>query len=261
MSVAVILGSAFSEPLVAAETLVAETVDTGFGAVCLYRWSGRADGGYVLFRHGVPHRWLPHQIPYRAHAAALAAVECEALLITSSVGVLDESLPLFQPLLIDDLLMPDNRMPDGSTCTMFVERSEEQGHLVLEEGLFSPGLAGQVEAAAEAVGWQVRERVVFAYAGGPRTKTAAENRWLRLVGAQVNSMTVGPEVVLANELGIATAAVAVGHKRSGEVVAAGADRSALAESLRQSRAATEELALQFLRDATAVPFGNKIYKY
>ena len=33
MSVAVILGSAFSAPVVAGETLVAERVDTAFGAV------------------------------------------------------------------------------------------------------------------------------------------------------------------------------------------------------------------------------------
>ena len=37
--------------------------------------------------------------------------------------------------------------------------------------------------------------VVFGYDGGPRSKTPAENRASRLLGAQDNSTTEGPEVV------------------------------------------------------------------
>lgn len=56
--------------------------------------------------------------------------------------------------------------------------------------------------------------MVFAYCRGPRSKTPAENRAWRALGASVNSMTLGPEVVMAAELGMCTAAVVVGHKRS-----------------------------------------------
>ena len=56
--------------------------------------------------------------------------------------------------------------------------------------------------------------LVFAYCRGPRSKTPAENRAWRTLGASVNSMTLGPEAVLAAELGIPAAAVVVGHKRS-----------------------------------------------
>ena len=85
------------------------------------------------------------------------------------------------------------------------------GHLVVGEGLLAPALRDQV---AGLVGEGLGPEVVFAYVGGPRTKTPAENRYWAWAGAQVNSMTVGPEVVLANELGIACAAVVVGHKYS-----------------------------------------------
>ena len=34
-----------------------------------------------------------------------------ALLVTSSVGVLDAALPVFKPMLLTDLMMPDNRLP------------------------------------------------------------------------------------------------------------------------------------------------------
>ena len=56
-------------------------------------------------------------------------------------------------------------------------------------------------------------RVVFGYAPGPRTKTAAENAmWARL-GADVASMTLAPEIVLANELEIPCAALVVDTAR------------------------------------------------
>ena len=50
-------------------------------------------------------------------------------------------------------------------------------------------------------GVQLSEReVVFAFSPGPRTKTRAENALWAQLGAQVNSMSLGPEVVLAEYL-------------------------------------------------------------
>ena len=96
------------------------------------------------------------------------------------------------------------------------------------------------------------------YVQGPRTKTPAENRLAARTGAHVNSMTVGPEVVLANELGIPTAAVVVGHKYS---VPDGVtpDRHGIASSLQRSREATLSIARTFLADAPSVAFGNELY--
>jgi purine nucleoside phosphorylase len=255
VTTAVILGSSFSRAELAGVSLTPERVPTRFGEVTLHR---RADGAVVLFRHGVPHRYLPHQIPYRAHAAALATVGCKALLATSSVGVVDASVPLFRPLLVSDLFMIDNRLPDGSTCTMFTERSDDGAHLLVEDGLFSTALNRQLEQLAGAA----LPRVVFAYVGGPRTKTAAENRWLATTGAQVNSMTLGPEVVLANELGIPTAALVVGHKYSLPRApgAAGAPID-VGASLDLAQTATATLVAAFLDARPVVEFGNRLYHF
>lgn len=259
MSVALILGSAFGRPELAGRALTPVEIDTLHGPAILYRWPGRPDG-WVLFRHGTPHRWLPNQVPYRAQAAALAAVGVEAVLITSSVGVIDLAVPLFVPLRVTDLVMPDNRLPDGSACTLFVEPFPGQGHLVVEGGLFDAELGAQVDRLAAEVGHPVAGEVVFTYVGGPRTKTAAENRWFAAQGAQVNSMTVGPEAVLLNEVGIAVAAVVVGHKHShpdAPKVAA----EALAESLDQGREAVEALAAAWLDRGEAVPFKNAFFRF
>lgn len=258
MSFCVILGSAFAAPVLAGRELKSERIRTPEGDVTLYRAPAGRDA-FVLFRHGLPHSLLPNQIPFKAHALALREIACQALLITSSVGVLDPQLPLNKPMLAGDLLMTENRLPDGSACTLFTEPSAEQGHLVVEDGIFSSALGDEVERLA---GGSV-PRVVFAYVGGPRTKTAAENRALRATGAQVNSMTVGPEAVLANELDIPVAALLVGHKHSG-----GRDAdmprdasSGLAQSLVDARHGTEQLAWRFLAEAHAVPFANRLYRF
>lgn len=252
MTVAVILGSAFGEGGLPGIELEATEVVTPHGVVRLHR----AGGAWVLFRHGAPHRFLPNQIPYRAHAAALAEVGVGALLVTSSVGVLDAAVPLDTLLSVSDLLMPDNRLPDGSACSMWPEPSEDHGHLVVGGGLFAPALRQQVVELAGVEG----PEVVFAYVGGPRTKTPAENRFWALVGAQVNSMTLGPEVVLANELGIPCAAVVVGHKYSHPDVPA-PDDAGVTASLDASRQALTDLVVRFLKEGHPVEFPNQLYRF
>jgi purine nucleoside phosphorylase len=262
MSTAVILGSAFDDKALSSESLEPVEIETRYGVTTLYRWSGLGrDEAWVAFRHGLPHRLLPHQIPYRAQAAALAEVGCRALLVTSSVGVLDRALPLDTPMLVADLFMSDNRLPDGSPCTMFDSPRPDQGHLVIDEGLCSIGLGAQLDRFAVERGLAHLERVVFAFAMGPRTKTEAENALLHRTGAQVNSMTLAPEIVLANELEIPTAALVVGHKYSVPGVHERLDEEGTSQSLETSAVAMTPLIEDFLRKAEPVPFGNRIYRY
>lgn len=255
------LGSAWREPRLGELTLQARPVATPWGVVQLHHLPDR-DDAWVLFRHGLPHRHLPHQIPWRAHAHALARVGVGALLITSSVGVLDPDLPLATPLLLSDLLWPDNRLPDGTACTIFVQPEPGQGHLVLDDGIFSTALSQQIAELPPLVD-QEPARVIFAYVAGPRTKTAAENRWWAAQGAQVNSMSVGPEAVLANELGMPVAGLVIGHKYSvpdrRHVADHGLSRRGIDESLHDARRALEAVVLSFLRRGRPVPFANRLH--
>lgn len=261
-SVGAIVGSAFDSASLASFEARPVEVRTPWGPWTLYAVA-REDGGraYLSCRHGCPHRLLPNQVPYRAQAWAFAEVGCGGLLVTSSVGVLDAGLPLYRPLLVRDVLTLDNRLPDGSACTMFTEPSPLHGHLVLNEGLFSDALTRSAEAHARAAGETPVDGVVFGYVGGPRTKTAAENRMWAVLGAHVNSMTLAPEVILANELEIPCAALVVGHKYSLSGVAAPEDEPALADTLVRSRAALVDTVRRFLREADAVPFGNHVFRF
>lgn len=260
-ALAVVLGSAFSQRPPAGLRLDAVAVDTRFGVQQLHRVLDTARPAYVAFRHGLPHTRLPHQVDYRALAAALGQVDCHALLVTSSVGVLDADVPLHRPLLCRDLLTLDNRLPDGSACSLFVKPGPQQAHLVLREGLFSRALGEQVRRLADAVGAPIAAEVVFGYAAGPRTKTPAENAmWARL-GAQVNSMSVGLEVVLANELGIPCAGLVVGHKHSLPDGGDPGGAEAVARSLEDSRGAIERIAVAFLAQGETVAFANQLFRF
>lgn len=260
-SLAIILGSAFEKSIPETMDLEPVEIETRWGCQTLFKSINSAGRPiYAIIRHGVPHHLLPNQINYRTQAAALDKVNCGALLINSSVGVLDPDLPLYKPMLLSDLIMPENRLPDGSTCTMFEESSDEQGHLVLNEGLFSRTLSRQVYKLAPDTVHNPDTELIFVYAGGPRSKTAAENRMWAKLGGQVNSMTVAPEVVLANELEIPVAGLVVGHKYSVPSIG-NPPESDIRETLKEARSATEDILIKFLRDGEPVEFTNHIYRY
>lgn len=260
-SLAVILGSAFGDKIPASLNMQPIDIDTPWDTQKLYG-STNTEGRkiYVILRHKHPHQLLPNQINYRAQAAALQAVNCGALLINSSVGVLNSDLPLYKPLILTDQLMPENRLPDGSACTMFTESSDNQGHLVLNDGLFSSALSKQILNRNPQAIHRPNSEVVFVYAGGPRGKTAAENRMWAQLGGDVNSMTVAPEVVLANELEIPTAGLVVGHKYSVPDID-NPEESDIEETLNEARSAAKDIIIDFLQHGSPVEFTNHIYRF
>jgi 5'-methylthioadenosine phosphorylase len=301
-AIGVILGSAMGEEVIQELALQPVDVETPYGTERLFEGM-RADGVRMLalHRHGYPHQHLPHTIPVRAQIWALRMRGCGALVLNSSVGVLDPAVPLFTPLVPTDLLMPDNRLPDGSVCTLFTpeamaaspEVRARAGHLVLTEGIFSPPLrahltglieragasaggasagqraspgvtvgtgAGQQAADATRAGNPGADPLIFVYAPGPRTKTPAENRYWRTAGGHVNSMSVGPEAVLACEAGIPCAALVVGHKPSTERDEP-LTHAALTRSLTAAREAATDILLAFLQEGRPVPAGNLLYQF
>ena len=259
-SVAVILGSAFDTDFLDHFENDPIHIESPFGRAQIHRFKGARRPAYALFRHGLPHRLLPNQINYLANAWALRHLSCGALLVNSSVGVLDPAIPLNRPMLVSDLYMPDNRLPDGSTCTVFTEPTCDHGHLLVNEGLLSPRLSQAIHTLDPEQIRPVEAGLVFAYAGGPRSKTPAENAALAKLGAQVNSMTFGPEIVLANELGIPCAGLVVGHKYSVPGIDS-PDHAGITASLEQARAATDQALLRFLKEIDPLPFGNKLHRF
>jgi purine nucleoside phosphorylase len=248
--VAAIVGSSFNN---ANEWDFEElSIATPYGSQKVYKKESQTNIGYLLYRHGLPHQLLPNQINYPEQIWALRELGCKALLSTSSVGVLTEAVPLFKPLLLDDLLMLDNRLP---------KKTANQGHLVLREGLFSKSLNQQILDLSAGLIAKNAKHLVFGYFGGPRTKTSAENRMFQILGAQVNSMTLAPEIILANEFEIPCSGLVVGHKYSLQTPNGNKKKFDVAESLESAKAAFAKIILAFLQNAQPVKFGNEIFVF
>jgi hypothetical protein len=117
--------------------------------------STKGGEAYVVFRHGMPYRYLPHNIPWRAHAAACSSVGAKAVLLTSSVSVTNcpgtKALPLHTPIIVTDILYPDNKLADGSVCSMWFGPWAEhasRGHLISSPSILSATVAASVLQAA-----------------------------------------------------------------------------------------------------------------
>jgi purine nucleoside phosphorylase len=74
-------------------------------------------------------------------------------------------------------------------------------------------------------------------------------------------MSLGPEVVLANELGIPCAGLVVGHKYSLSRGGEAAGEVDVARSLADSRDALERIVRAFLERGEPVPFGNELFRF
>lgn len=177
-----------------------QRVGTAFGEAVVQ--VGRVGRWWVgtISRHGPGHRFLSHQIQYRANLAALSEIGARAVLATTMVGAVDPALALGRPVLFDDSYFPENRLPNGEMCTMFTEPGHlERGHLILDEP-FSPRLRRRVARSAEDLGLEPTVGGVYGHTNGPRFETRSEIRALGASGVTAVSLTCGPEVVLAGEL-------------------------------------------------------------
>ena len=276
MSVAIILGSSFSKQVPKNIKISPVRISTFWGTVTLYQVlvPQREDTpSWLVFRHGLPHQILPHQVNFRGYIAALKEVGCRGLITCSSVGVLDPQVPLYRPMFAADLLMPDQRLPSGEVCSMFTTPQAQQGHLVLQGRIFSDALQQQIIKVTQRLKVEWGPDVNFAYVPGPRTKTALENKYWLQLGAQVNSMSIGPEVVLAQEMQIPTAALLVGHKYStstldqekGQHPLMVSDSNlaiqAMQTSLINARQVTEAIVEIILKEVQPVDFDHYLYRF
>lgn len=156
-----------------------------------------------LPRHGKEHQIPPHRVPYRANIWALHELGVERIIALSAMGGLR---PDYQ---IGDLILP-NQFIDWTKnrlSTFF------DGPKVVHTSMadpFCPELREVLGKASEEMGLRVHKKGTVLVFEGPRFSTRAESRLYREVfGADLLSMTSVPEVVLARELRMCYATVAV----------------------------------------------------
>ena len=177
-----------------------ERVETEFGEAVVS--VGRVGHWRVgaISRHGPGHRYLPHQIGYRANLKALAQLGARTVLATTVVGAVDPALVLGRPVLFNELFFPENRLPNGEICTIFTESGDpERGHLILSEP-FSPRLRSRIARVAKELELESTVGGAYGHTNGPRFETRSEIGLFAAAGVTAVSLTCGPEAVLAGEL-------------------------------------------------------------
>ena len=209
--IGVIGGSGFYEFLDGAEQV---DVDTPYGAPSSAITVGRVGGQRVAFlaRHGTGHRYAAHRVPYRANVWALHAVGVRSLIAPCSVGSLQPELVPGQMVVVDQLVDRTWGRPDT-----FFDVGAPDGTPGCAGPLHHQSFADPYDAAmrsalldaARRVGADVVDGGTMVVVNGPRFSTRAERRWFRQMGWHVVNMTGYPESVLAAELGVRYAALAL----------------------------------------------------
>jgi len=156
-----------------------------------------------LARHGYGHTIPPHRVNYRANMSALREAGASRVVSVTSVGGIgDEFTPgiiVIPDQIIDYTYGRDFSYSEGLGTEMHIDFTYP----------YTPALRRKILAAAKSAGVACRDGGVYAAAQGPRLETAAEvNRYAR-DGADVVGMSGMPEAVLARELGLEYAAIAV----------------------------------------------------
>ncbi len=154
-------------------------------------------------RHGKGHTIPPHAVNHRANIQALKDMGCSAILVTTACGSLREELAPGTMVVPDQFIDFTRR-----TSTFFDSFEEGVTHTVMADP-FDAHLRGLLLEGAAACSDSAHDGGTVISIAGPRFSTRAESRLFRMWGADIINMTVAPECVLANELGIPYAALAL----------------------------------------------------
>ena len=163
------------------------------------------DGLDLVFapRHGKGHAVPPHRLPARDLLWGLKEIGVTAILATSAVGSVREDIPPGSLALLGDFIDFTKSRP-----TTF-----HDGPGVVHQNVsdaYCPTLRAALRRSAAQQGIALRrEDVVYVCTEGPRFETPAEIRAYAQLGGDVVGMTQVPEAVLAAEMGICYAAVAL----------------------------------------------------
>lgn len=211
--VVVIGGSGFAEKL-NGEKRVIETPH-GPVATLVSEIGGRTVFG--IRRHGlVNHSIPPHAVPFFANIWVAKDVEAEGILASTAVGVTKAAPPKGQKeyapgdlILCHDLIALGLYL-GGKPVTYYADGFPDGPKHADCSELFSRHLNRLLTNAAAELGIDIYQGAVLATTPGPRYESPAEVRALTILLANLLGMTAGYEAILARELGIPYAAIAIG---------------------------------------------------
>lgn len=209
--VGVVGGSGFYELLSATRQVA---IETPYGPPAAPVTVGELSGRSVAFlpRHGAQHELVAHRVPYRANIWALHSLGVGSIIAPCSVGSLQPDIHPGQMVVVDQLIDRTHGRADTyhDVGGPNVEPgSEPPVHHQSFADPYDPTLRAALVGAARTIGIDAVDGGTMVVINGPRFSTRAESQWFTRMGWHVVNMTGYPEAVLAAELGIRYASVAL----------------------------------------------------
>ncbi len=145
-----------------------------------------------LPRHGKGHRYLPHEINYRANIAALKILGVADIFAFSAIGSLKEKI---KPL---DFALPDQIIDRTKSRQSTFFGNGVAAHIAFAHP-FCERLHETVIPAAKKLGISLHSGETLVCMEGPAFSTRAESELYRSWGAGIINMSAIPEAKLARE--------------------------------------------------------------
>lgn len=156
----------------------------------------------ILARHGKKHQIMPSSVNFRANLWALKEVGCTHIIATTAVGSLREDIAP------GHLVFPDQFIDRTTKRAQTFYDQNKVCHIPMGEP-FCPKLRALFSQVAD------QQKIIAHRSGtvvtieGPRFSTKAESHMFRSWNAHIINMSSVPEVVLARELGLCYASIAM----------------------------------------------------
>ena len=159
----------------------------------------------ILSRHGRDHSIPPSQVNNRANIWAIKKLDCTHILTTTACGSLREEIQRGDMVILDQFI----DFTRHRTITFFDKFEDGNLNHSPMADPFDCNLREKLIETAKQLNLSFHKKGTVVTIEGPRFSTRAESNMFRAWGADVINMSVAPECILANELEIPYAAVAL----------------------------------------------------
>jgi 5'-methylthioadenosine phosphorylase len=179
-------------------------LDTPYGAPSAPVSVGTIEDRRVAFlpRHGRAHQFPPHLINYRANVWAMHSLGVRSIIAPCAAGSLRATIAPGDFVVLDQLV--DRTCGRADTF----HEGPDVKHVTFADP-YDERLRAVILDAAHRIGVTAHDGGTMVVVQGPRFSTRAESRWFASMGWGIINMTGYPEAVLAAELGIAYAGIAL----------------------------------------------------
>ena len=202
-----IIGGTGLEQLNILKNIETVKVETPFGETSSDLITGNFNGIEIvhLARHGRDHSIPSSKVNFRANLYALKQLECTEIFASTACGSLREEICPGEFVVFDQFI----DFTRHRSSTIYEEYQPGEFRYTPMANPFSDDLRDDLIEAAVTLGVTVHTKGTVITIDGPRFSTRAESNLYKIWGADVINMTTAPEVILANELNIPVAVIAL----------------------------------------------------